>query len=69
MAILSRSEEGCDAIAALGEAYIARLAESPTGSLQAWREMQHMDRLDTLHNLADLHQRVCGAIEQAKEWM
>jgi hypothetical protein len=66
--ILMRSEEGRDALATFGEAWIADLAESPNGSLIAWQEMAHANERSGLQNLANLHQRVMGALEESKGW-
>lgn len=67
--ILGKSQEGRDAVATFGEAWIAALAESPRGSLIAWQEMAHANERSGLQNLANLHQRVMGALEESRGWL
>jgi hypothetical protein len=65
--ILNRDVEGKAAIAELGDEHISWLCLQPKGRIYTWRLMIHMDAIDSPYasRLADLHQRVLGAIEQA----
>ena len=62
MEVLNRTAEGRLAVQVLGNEIIERYAANP---LLAWRQMWRLDVLTKDRLMADLFQRVQGAVEEA----